>query len=103
MNEIEQLIEQARAVMVCPACGRSYEAREISFKGLSGHTYVLMTSCANNHPTVYTTWITSYKATLKPDEGAIVTDDVLRLHQRLQQFDGNFRAVWSNSISKRHK
>lgn len=96
MQHIEQLIEQAQAVMTCPTCGRHYEAKEIVVKGYMEHTYILRTSCSNDHPTVFTTWITSSIPTVSEELTPLDTDHVLQLHQALQGFDGDFRSLWSN-------
>ncbi len=96
MNNIQQLIEQAKAVMTCPTCGRHYTSQEISFKGCLDHTYVLQTMCANAHPAVVTTWVTSFTgATNTHENHPIDSDHVIALHQALQRFDGNFKALWS--------
>lgn len=96
MNHIERLIEQAKAAMACPACGRHFASNEISCKGFMEHTYILQTRCSNNHPTLYTTWITSYVPTAVNEATPLETDDLVALHQQLQGFDGNFKALWSN-------
>ncbi len=95
MPDIEQLIEQARALMTCPSCGRHYDAEEINYKSLMEHTYVLQTSCSNKHATIYTTWITSFAPTLTEDTIPLQDDHVLALHKALQRFDGDFKALWS--------
>lgn len=96
MQHIKQMIEQARAMMTCPGCGRHYEAKEIRFKGFLDHTYILQTSCSNQHATIFTTWITSYAPALVDDRISLETDHVLNLHQALKGFNGDFRSLWSN-------
>lgn len=99
MDNIQQLIEQAKAVMTCPSCGRHYGQDEIKFKGFMDHTYILQTTCTNQHPTIFTTWITSYAPTTASDLldlTPIETDHVIALHDALKQFDGNFKALWSS-------
>lgn len=95
MQNIQQLIEQARTLMTCPGCGRHYEANEIKFKGFMDHTYILQTACSNQHATIFTTWITSYVPTLVDDIAPLEQDHVLALHKALQKFDGNFKALWT--------
>ncbi len=96
MNNIQQLIEQAKAVMTCPTCGRHYDSREISFKGCLDHTYVLQAMCSNAHPTVVTTWVTSFiSATHNQATNPIDSDHIIALHRALKSFDGNFKALWS--------
>ena len=93
-QDIEQLIEQARAVMTCPTCGRHYASEEISFKALMEHTYILQTTCSNNHSAIFTTWITSYSSAETEATGPIGEDHVLALHSALQHFNGDFKALW---------
>jgi hypothetical protein len=95
MHNIQQLIEQAQSVMTCPECGRHYEAGEIKFKGFMDHTYILQTTCSNNHAPIFTTWITSYVPTLSDEVAPLQDDHVLALHKALEAFDGNFKALWS--------
>lgn len=95
MNDIQQLIEQAKAMMTCPTCGRHYRTEEITFKSYLDQTYVLQATCSNNHPAVNSTWITSCApATQSLELSPLDTDHVLALHQALQHFDGNFKALW---------
>ncbi len=94
MGDIQQLIEQARSHMTCPVCGRNFEAKEISFKGYLDHTFILQTSCANNHSQVYTTWITSTVPTKFNTAAPLDGDDVIALHQALKSFNGDFKALW---------
>lgn len=95
MHDIEQLIQQARELMTCPSCGRHYEANEIKFKGYMEHTYMLQASCTNNHPTVFTTWVTSLLPTGAEDVVPLQDDHVLALYTALQRFDGDFRSLWA--------
>lgn len=95
MQNIDQLIEQARALMTCPACGRHYDAKEITFKGLMDHTYILQTTCSNSHATIFTTWITSYAPALTEEIGPLEHDHVLAMHDALKAFDGDFKKLWS--------
>lgn len=95
MPNIEQLIEQAKALMTCPACSRHYQAEEINFKGFMEHTYILQAICSNNHAPIYTTWITSYMPTAMPDLTPLQEDHVIAMHEALTRFDGNFKALWS--------
>ncbi len=99
MPDIQQLIAQAQAVMTCPVCGRHFEAEEITFKGFMEHTYILQTSCSAEHPAVFTTWVTSYMPTQTQDTSPITNDHVLALHQALQHFNGDFKALWSKKGS----
>lgn len=95
MDNIQQLIEQAKSVMTCPTCGRHYNDGEITFKGFMDHTYILQTTCSNQHPTIFTTWITSYAPPkLEQDLSPIDTDHVLALHKALQTFDGDFKKIF---------
>lgn len=94
MEDIQRLIEQAQAVMACPTCGRHYKTEEITFKGFTEHTYILQTTCSNQHATIFTTWITSCAPTLREELTPLDTDHILELHQALQRFDGNFKALW---------
>ncbi len=94
MDTIKRLIEQAKALMVCPEFGRHYETDEIKFKGFLDHTYILQEACSNNHQPIFTTWITSYAPTEPADRTPLQDDHVLALHEALQHFSGNFRALW---------
>lgn len=96
MDNIQQLIEQAKSIMTCPKCGRHYNDGEITFKGFMDHTYILQTKCANQHAAIVTTWITSYAPpTIDQAPKPLESDDILDLHAALQKFDGNFKALWS--------
>lgn len=96
MQDIETLIEQARAAMVCPICGRHFAKSEIICKGYLDHTYLLHASCSYNHETVYTTWVTSYLPPRSRQEVTpINTDNVVELHAALQKFSGDFRSLWT--------
>lgn len=95
MLNIQQLIEQVRAMLTCPECGRSFEANEITCKGFMEHTYVLQTKCSNQHPTVFTTWITSYVDPETQHLGPMESDHVLDLHKALKRFNGDFKSLWS--------
>ena len=95
MNDIQQLIEQAKALLVCPSCGRHFAATEIKFKGFMDHTCILQASCSNQHPALFTTWITSYSPTRIEDVTPLDSDHILSLHQALERFDGNCTALWS--------
>ncbi len=95
MDNMQQLIEQARALLHCPACGRHFESKEISFKGFMEHAFVLQATCNNQHQTIFTTWITSFSDNIQQEVAPIESDHVLALHEALKQFDGNFQGLWS--------
>lgn len=97
MDQIQQLIEQAKAIMTCPSCGRHYGDDEISVKRFSDHTYIMQATCSREHQAVFSTWITSYAPTptINQEMATIDTDHVIELHQALKDFDGNFKALWS--------
>ncbi len=95
MHDIFQLIEQARSSITCPACGRNFEAKEIRFKGSMDHSFVLQTSCVNNHSLIYTTWITSTVPMILRDHSTpLDSDDLITLNKALKHFKGDFNALW---------
>lgn len=90
MSNLAEIIRQIQRDLSCPVCGKKYEIGEIRLKGLFDRTLVVQTVCANGHITLLMTRI---KDSGKKEP--ISTNDIIDLHNALEDFDGNFQKLWS--------
>ena len=91
MPNLHEIIAQIQKDLYCPVCGKNYEIGEIRLRGLFNHTLVIQTICDNSHVTLFMTTLLK-----KPQEKApFSANDVLDLHNALENFDGDFQKLWS--------
>lgn len=104
MNNIDQIISAARQSLVCPVCGRGYEASEIRLRGFLGNAYIIQTVCKNGHRPLAMVFV----ATAQPGQSPIFTpqsqalpkekvtiNDVIDSHAILEKFDGDIGQLWT--------
>jgi hypothetical protein len=90
MPNLTEIIQQIQRDLSCPICGKNYETGEIRLRGLFDHTLIVQTICANNHVTLF---MTTVKDAQK--KTPISANDIIDLHKRLENFDGNFEKLWN--------
>lgn len=92
MNLYGQLLFQAHSVLICPACNRTYKVDEIMLRGVFNEVIVLQTLCAQNHSPIVTVLLAP--APNGAQHVSITNDDVLVLHERLEQCNGKLASLW---------
>ena len=103
-NKYEDIILQAQKIIYCPACGRHYEVSEIKLRGCLDNAYILQTICSRGHTPLMTIFVTSYQnGAEKPqvhkqveNKEKLTTDDVIKAHQQIERFNGDFIKLWGN-------
>lgn len=94
-NEILQL---AKEFLTCPVCGDKFDREQIHFRGFIDDKFVIQTECQRGHKPVSALFISSlqFQGNQQPLETEIVTgDDLLDLKLKLQDFNGDFEALFS--------
>ena len=91
MPNLREIIQQIQKDLYCPVCGKNYEIGEIRLKGLFDHTLIVQTICANGHITLF---MTAFN--LNRPKIPINSDDIIEIHQTLEQFDGDFQKLWAS-------
>lgn len=89
MPSMLEIIRQIQRDLSCPVCGKNYEIDKIRLKGLFDHTLIIQTVCSNNHLTLFITTVKVQK------QKSISTNEVIDLHKDLENFNGDFKKVWS--------
>ena len=90
MPNLREIIQQIQKDLYCPICGKNYEIGEIRLKGLFDHTLIVQTICSSGHITLF---MTAFNLNLK--KIPINSNDIIELHQTLEQFDGDFQKLWN--------
>lgn len=91
MPNLHEIIAQIQKDLYCPVCGKHYEIGEIRLRGLFDHTLIVQTICDNGHVTLFMT--TFQKKAI--EKAPISANDVLDLHNALENFDGDFLKLWN--------
>lgn len=91
MPNLGEIIRQIQRDLSCPVCGKNYDIGEIKLRGLFDHTLIIQTICSSGHLTLFMTTIKEYRQKKTP----ITSDDLIELHQALENFDGNFQKLWN--------
>ena len=95
MNSLPEIIAAAQKDLYCPTCGRSFNLNEIHIRGMFDHTVLLQTLCANGHVPVIMIFVASVSS--KQKIAPINSDDVIKAHSALKEFDGNFVSLWKKT------
>ena len=93
-HSIEEIIAQLQKDLYCHYCGRSYDFDEIKLKGFFDHSLILQTVCMNGHPPVVTIFMTPYHHKGEIRREKVTTNDILDLHEVLENFSGDFRSLF---------
>ena len=109
-NKLRALLKALKIIMKCPNCGRRYNLDEIFFTGSMGRNYFLKMRCTNCRVPIFATIaingnlvqndsITDRPATFQKTtpKKAIGSDEILKLHQFLESFNGDFKNYLKNS------
>ena len=102
MDLIDQILKQARNILVCPVCNNHYEINEIRFRGFIDNTYIFQAFCAKNHDPLAITYLASLHRLEKPISayfhsltGEKITPKLAQEAEELiESFDGNFKAIF---------
>jgi len=103
MNNLDQIIAEARRSLVCPICGRSYEANEIRLRGFLGNAYIIQTICSNGHMPLVTVFVATAQLDKRPSftpqsslshREKVTINDVIDSHAQLENFDGDISQLW---------
>ena len=91
-GQLDDMIDQAHAALSCPVCHRNFEREELRLRGILERHGVIQASCNDQHNPIIVIFVADQRVanrtlTHKP----LTTTDVLKLHQALKTFDGNFR------------
>ena len=103
-NKLRALLKALKIIMKCPNCGRRYNLDEIFFTGSAGRNYFLKMRCTNCRVPIFATIAingnlvqndprTEQAAKFQKiiPKKAIVSDEILKLHNFLQSFNGDFK------------
>ena len=110
MNNLEQIIAEARKNLVCPVCGRSYEASEIRLRGFLDHAYIIQTVCHNGHMPLVTVFVATSQPGQTPTftpriqplrREKVTVDDVIESHAILDKFSGDIGQLWPQPPEKK--
>jgi len=102
MDLIDQILKQARNILVCPICNNHYEINEIRFRGFIDNTYIFQAFCAKDHDPLAVTYLASLHRLEKPISayfhsltGEKITPEVAQeAEEFIESFDGNFKAIF---------
>ena len=109
MNNLERIIAEARKKLVCPVCGRSYDASEIRLRGFLDKAFIIQTVCSNGHMPLVTVFVaTSHPGTTPVvkqqtplvGRAKVTINDVIESHNILEHFHGDVSELWRNKNSK---
>lgn len=92
MPSLMEIIQQIQRDLSCPICGQKYKIGKIRLRGLFDHTLIIQTICTNGHLTFFMTTIKTQKKT------PLSTNDIIDLHQLLENFNGDFQKLWKKSF-----
>lgn len=90
MPNLHEIIAQIQKDLYCPVCGKNYEIGEIRLRGLFDHTLIVQTICDSGHVTLFMTTLKNKFQEKVP----VSTNDILDLHNALENFDGDFQKIW---------
>lgn len=108
-NQIRELIKNLQISMRCPKCGKKYNLDEIFLKSYVGNTYFLQLNCSNCRTSVYASISVTgnLQNILKNIEKRqkhknivsqnIQANDIIDMHQFLEDFDGDFQSILKES------
>ena len=103
MDNLDQIIAEARRSLVCPVCGRSYEASEIRLRGFLDNAYIIQTICSNGHMPLVTIFVATAQSGKMPTftpqaqpffKEKVTINDVIDSHARLENFEGDMGQLW---------
>ena len=90
MLNLTEIIQQIQRDLTCPICQKRFDVGEIKLRGLFDHTLIVQTICAKGHLTLFMTTIKE-----KVKLPAISANDIIELHEALENFNGNFEKLWN--------
>lgn len=85
------ILKRVQQNLSCPVCKRQFKLEELKVKGVLDKNFLIQASCYDNHPPALVLFIAN---SLKKNEHAISTDDVIDLHKTLKNFTGDFKSVF---------
>ena len=91
MPNLHEIIAQIQKDLYCPVCGKNYEIGEIRLRGLFDHTLIIQTICSSSHMTLF---MTTFKGSGQKKAAPLSNNDILDLHNGLNDFDGDFQKIW---------
>ncbi len=102
MDLIDQILNQARNFLVCPACGGHFDLGSIRLRGFIDNTYIFQAYCANGHDPLAVTYLASLRRLEKPISAyfyplsgkEIDLKAVKSAESELNTFNGDFRSLW---------
>lgn len=109
MNNLERIIAEARKKLVCPVCGRSYDASEIRLRGFLDKAFIIQTVCNNGHMPLVTVFVATAQPGSTPvvkqqtplvSHDKVTINDVIESHTILENFTGDVSELWRDKKSK---
>lgn len=112
--DLQELIKNIQAGMRCPHCHAAYKEENISVLGCVGNVCLVHLECGVCLKPVLATVMVEEKKTVKRETSfskkpafskknfaeKVNADDIIALHQFLENFDGNFARLFKDEISE---
>lgn len=121
-HQLEELIKNIQMMIKCPSCGSSYKKENINFLGQMGQAVLVQLNCyickmpvmativiqasgklpsfkdveelSKNLPSSFSLNKKKEKDNITRDK-PVTSDEILELHEFLEDFDGNFKSLFN--------
>lgn len=90
---MQEIIKQIQRDLSCPVCSKKFTLDAIQVKAVFQDILVIQTTCPEGHPTLFMTIFKSFPQKIEE----ISLNDVLDLSNQLNDFNGDFEALWKSN------
>ncbi|MBI2590221.1 hypothetical protein HYW32_04370 [Candidatus Berkelbacteria bacterium] len=97
---IFDILHSAHHDLECPVCGRQFSLEEIKIRGSIDKNFLIQVSCHRGHAPSLILYVVQLGQKNK-DIKRISPDDVIDLHQALQNFQGDFKSIFQKLETKK--
>ncbi|MCX6809635.1 MAG: hypothetical protein NTZ65_02730 [Candidatus Berkelbacteria bacterium] len=107
MDLIEQILNQAKNLLICPVCSGHYNTGEIKFRGFIDNTYIFQAYCSKGHEPMAVTYLAALhkmenpiSTYFHPLSGEKITKEMAdEAEVFIASFDGDFKKYWDGTNS----
>ncbi|MEK7096580.1 MAG: hypothetical protein AAB881_01360 [Patescibacteria group bacterium] len=93
-QDLYKLLQTVQKNIRCPQCGQSYDFDSISIRGIIDSIVFLELACETHMPVLATVSLDQNQKIGPVSKEKIGSDDVLKTHEFLKDFAGNFEQIF---------
>lgn len=95
-QDLYKLLATVQKNIRCPQCGQSYSFDSISIRGIIDSIVFLELACETHMPVLATVSLDQNQKANQVGKEKIGTDDILKTHEFLKDFSGNFEQIFKS-------